>query len=705
MSEGKKTWLLGAALLALTLAVYACSFGNGFVWQDDKFVYENALLAQRGFVGLYAIWFESGATPQYSPLVFTSYWIEYRLWGLDPTGYHIVSVLLHAASAMLIWRVLVRMKVHGAWMIAAVFAVHPVMVESVAWAAERKNVLSLLFYAASLRCWMSYCPLGEDRRTSRRRWGWYGASILFFIAALLSNVMTCTLPAAIALLIFWKRKAVNWRDAVTLLPFFVIGVLTGLQAAMLARHYVYAGGEEWSLDFLDRSLIAGNAAAFYASKLVLPIDLMFIYPRWDVRAHGDVYFFAPAFVIALTVGLAMAHKRFGLGPLTAWLFFLGTLFPVLGFFNVPSFQYSFVADHSQYHASIGVIALVVGSVAAMLRSVCRDRARNVPAMVGVSTLLVLGVAAAMQTRAYRDPQSLWEAAIAKNPEAWIAHNKLGLIYLRQVDLERAHERFVEAARLAPDVVETRMNLGTVLLDLDRPAHASREFRAAISLEPRTPESYLLLGAAQRRLGQPQAAFENFALAREIYKRILGQKGSGLSAWYGLGRAEQGMEDHDAAIKSLGIVLAGQRDPELRAEVLCAMAMSHLVAGRDEMAVASLEKALRESPDHFDASLRLAQVLASSQSDTVRNGRRALSIAHGLRMRVGLTSPRYVLCLRAVAAAHAELGNFESAEDTAIRGVNLAKQRRLETLPAMFAARTELFREKKPLRLTGTQWVW
>lgn len=705
MTESKKNWLLGLVLIAITFVAYASSFRNNYIWDDDKYLYANPLISQKGFVGLQSIWLDSRATPQYYPLVFTSYWIEYRLWGLDPLGYHVVNILLHAFSALLVWRVMVRLKVPGPWMIAAVFAVHPVMVESVAWVTERKNTLSLVFYLLALHSWMRYCPLDRDLRASRRQWGWYGATILFFIAALLSKTVACTLPAAIALLIFWKRHAIHWRDLVSLLPLFVLGVLMGLQTAALEQHHVGATGSQWNFSFGERCLIAGNVATFYFIKLLAPSELTFIYPRWTIDAFDPLYYLGPAFVLTMTISLTAARKRIGLSPLTAWLFFIGTLFPALGFFNVYPFRYSFVADHFQYHASIGAIALVVGSACWLMHKVFHDRGKTVPVTLGGVALLGMAAITFSHATIFRDEQTLWEDTIAKNPEAWIAHNNLGQIYQRQVDLERARQRFEDAARLAPDVIETRMNFGNALLDLDQPTRAIREFKAATEIDSRRAAPYVSLGLAQRRLGQIDDARANFAFAREVYRKIIQQRIADGLTWYGLGRAEQGLDDHDAAIKALSIVLAVETDHEGRAELLCLIAASHLATGRDAMAVSLLEGALKESPQHFDASLRLALAFASSENPAVRDGIRAHAIARELCIRVGSRSPRYVLCIRALTAAYAEIGDFERAEEAARLGAELAKKWHFETLPERFELRAENYRQKKVTRLTGDQWIW
>ncbi len=247
---------------------------GGFIWDDDDYVQDNPTL--RSLAGLGQIWFQPGATRQYYPLVHTTYWLEYRLWGLDPTGYHVVNVILHALSAVVVWRILSRLQVPGAWAAAALFALHPVHVESVAWITERKNALSGAFYLSAAWAYLRY--------EAARRPRWYGAALVLFAAALLSKTVTCTLPAALLLVLWWKGQTPMRRPAVALGPFFVLAVAMSAVTVWMERHSVGAWGPEWDLSLVERGLIAGRALWFYAAKLLVPLDLAFIYLRWAIDA-------------------------------------------------------------------------------------------------------------------------------------------------------------------------------------------------------------------------------------------------------------------------------------------------------------------------------------------------------------------------------------------------------------------------------------
>jgi len=271
----RRLWLAPALLLVgLTVGAYIPAMHGGFIWDDDDYVQDNPTL--RSLAGLGQIWFQPGATRQYYPLVHTTYWLEYRLWGLDPTGYHVVNVILHALSAVVVWRILSRLQVPGAWAAAALFALHPVHVESVAWITERKNALSGAFYLSAAWAYLRY--------EAARRPRWYGAALVLFAAALLSKTVTCTLPAALLLVLWWKGQTPMRRPAVALGPFFVLAGTMSAVTVWMERHSVGAWGPEWDLSLVERGLIAGRALWFYAATLLVPLDLAFIYLRWAIDA-------------------------------------------------------------------------------------------------------------------------------------------------------------------------------------------------------------------------------------------------------------------------------------------------------------------------------------------------------------------------------------------------------------------------------------
>jgi protein O-mannosyl-transferase len=276
----RRPWFLALVLAVVTFVAYQPTWHAGFIWDDDTHVTENANL--RSLHGLYRIWFEPLADQQYYPLQLTGFWIEYHLWGLRPFGYHAVNILLHVLNALLLWMVLQQLEIPGAWLAAAIFAVHPVQVESVAWVSELKNLLSTTFYLGALLAFIRFRPLTGEERAGPPSWGYYALAIALFLCALLSKTVACTLPAVLVLLLWWKRGRVERQDVGVLSPMFLLGITFGLMTAWLEKHHVGASGPEWSLSFLQRCLLAGRALWFYAGKLFWPHNFIFIYPRWEI---------------------------------------------------------------------------------------------------------------------------------------------------------------------------------------------------------------------------------------------------------------------------------------------------------------------------------------------------------------------------------------------------------------------------------------
>jgi protein O-mannosyl-transferase len=502
--------IVAAALVALTLVAYFPALRGDFVWDDNDYVSNNPTL--RSGEGLRAIWFDPTATPQYYPLVHSSYWLEYHLWGLDPLGYHLTNVALHLASAFLLWRILQFLGVRGAWLVAAIFAVHPVHVESVAWITERKNVLSGVFYLSAM---LIYLPLALDPDAlpaARRRWK-YGVVCALFLLALLSKTVTASLPAALLLLIAWKRGRVRWPDVWPLLPLVIIGLAGGLVTMWLEAHHVGAQGVDWQLSPLQRIVIAGRALWFYAAKLAWPTNLTFIYPRWRIDPADPWQLAYPGCAGAAIAALWLARRRIGAGPLVAVLLFAGTLFPALGFIDTFPMRYSFVADHFQYLASAALIALAVGAAAHLIRRWPSPRVRFARACSAV-VVLVLAAFTWRQSHAYQDHEALWRDTIQKDPASWMGHTSLGALYGQRGASAEAEAHYREAVRLNPDFAIARTNLAGLLANQGRFDEAIPHYREAVRLDPTSVEAHVSLGRALLLNGNPLEAAKWFRLVVE-----------------------------------------------------------------------------------------------------------------------------------------------------------------------------------------------
>ena len=433
----------GALLVLFALVAYWPTLSCGFIWDDDDYVEHNKVLEAPA--GLVRIWTEPTASPQYYPLVFTTFWIERRLYDLDPAGYHAVNVLLHAANGLLLWRLLRRLAIPVAWFAAALFVLHPVEVESVAWITERKNVLSGFLYLASALAYLRFRP--PDRETTD--WRWYAASLGLFVLALLSKTVTCSLPAALLLVTWWKRPRLGWRDLGPLAPMFVVGAALAGVTVWMERHHVGATGIDFALTPADRILIAGRAVCFYLGKLIWPVDLAFIYARWTIDPTSAEQWTYPIAVALLLAAAWFGRRIVGKGPLVALLFFVGTLLPALGFIDVYPMKFSFVADHFQYLASIGPLTLFAVAGKRGLELLFAKRP-GMPALIGAAWLMALGVLTWAQVSIYVDRTELWTDTLRKDPDSWIGHQNLAeeLFQKRKLDpdnLAEARKHYQEAA--------------------------------------------------------------------------------------------------------------------------------------------------------------------------------------------------------------------------------------------------------------------
>jgi protein O-mannosyl-transferase len=538
-------WTGALGLIALVLVVYIPVIRHGgFIWDDPQYITGNPLL--RTFPGLLAIWIHPSASPQYYPLVHTTFWIEYHLVGLQPWLYHLDNILLHALASILLWRALARLGVPAAGLAAAIFAVHPVQVESVAWATERKNVLSLVFYLLSLHAYLNFA--GDDLRASRFRAKDYLLALLCFIAALLSKSVTCSLPAAILLLVYWRHGRVRWADVRPLIPFFLLGLTMACITANLETQHVGASGPEWNFTFADRWMIAGRALWFYAGKLLWPHPLIFIYPRWDQMNFSQQPWLIvfPLAAIAVITALWLLRRQIGRGPLVAVLFFAGTLLPALGFVNLYPMRYSFVADHFQYHASIGLIVLAAAAI---------WRLGHLPS---AAIIAILAVLTWKQGAIYENQLVLWTDTTNRNPNSWmawgnlgdqyadlsnrpdlppntrdeirakaraayqrlyvlapnqpLAHLKWGIVKEYDGDLAAARDEFQEALRLAPTFTIAMNSMGMLLMRMNHPDEAIGFYRKAIDLDPGYAEARVHYGDALLAGGDLEAAMAQYSEA-------------------------------------------------------------------------------------------------------------------------------------------------------------------------------------------------
>ena len=500
---GEMDWLFAVALVVAVFFVYQPVWHGGHLWDDQGHITRPDL---RSWQGLGRIWFDLSATQQYYPLLHSAFWIEHRLWGDATLGYHLMNILLHVTASLMVALVLRRLKVPGAYLAAAVFALHPVQVESVAWITEQKNTLSAVFYLSAM---LTYLRFDQTRKTPL-----YFGALGLFVLGLLSKTVTATLPAALLVIFWWQQGRLSWRrDVLPLVPFFAIGAAAGVFTAWVERTLIGAEGSAFDLTLVERCLIAGRAIWFYLGKLLWPSNLLFVYPRWQISQAIWWQYVYPLAALVVLIALWGMRRRWR-GPLAGLLYFVGTLFPVLGFFNVFPFIYSFVADHFQYLASLGMITLASAGAALLLT---RWGLWNRPAgySICLALLAILAGLTWQQSRMYLDAETLYRTTVDKNPDCWMAQIWLGNLLQWRAHLDEAMAHFEKALKIKPDCAGAHNNIGIILAGLQRPEEAIARYRMALEIDPRFADAHNSLGLALADRGQLVEAIAEFQKTLEI----------------------------------------------------------------------------------------------------------------------------------------------------------------------------------------------
>jgi protein O-mannosyl-transferase len=540
-------WFIPAMIVSVLLAYWPVLHA-GFIWDDDAHVTTPAL---RSAHGLWRIWTEVGATQQYYPLLHSFFWLQNKLWGSAPLGYHAVNIALHAVDAVLVALVLRRLAVPGALFAALVFALHPVQAESVAWISEQKNTLSALLYLSAALAYLRFSAANDDMApdmattkdvsvTAAPRSGirWYALATVLFTAALLTKTVTATLPATLLVIAWWRRGRISWRREVALLvPWFCLALIAGWVTTWIERTLIGAEGMAFDLSFAQRAILAGRAIWFYLGKLCWPTPLVFIYPRWTLDASATWQWIPLA--AAVTVGLVLWwRKGSARAALAAALIFAGTLFPALGFFNVYPFLFSFVADHFLYLASIAPIAAIAAVATIAVR-------RTQPALRSILALVVLATLGWLtheETPTYHDPETLYRTTLRLNPRCWMAANNLGKqLMVQPGKVSEAIPLLTTALKLRPDYAEAENNLGLALAETGKAFDAIPHLQRALALKPTFYQAYNNLGIAFARSGDLNRAATAFGRAVELAPGLANVEENLAKTLQALGRTAEAQE--------------------------------------------------------------------------------------------------------------------------------------------------------------------
>ena len=633
-----RIYLFVLLLAVVTILAYRPAWHGGFLWDDDAYVTNNELLTAPD--GLQRIWFSFESPSQYFPLVYTTFRIERALWGLNPFGYHIVNVLLHVANVLLLWRVLARLRIPGAWLAGVIFALHPVQVESVAWITERKNVLMGFFFLLTLLAWVEFL----DQQTSRR-WRLYSLALVLYALALFSKTTACTLPAALLLILWLQKRPITKERLVQVIPFVALGIAMGLLTVWWERYHQGTHGPLFALGPVERILIASRAIWFYLSKLFWPSNLTFIYPRWTVSATHLLDYAWLAALGGLCAAIFFARKYVGRSLEVAALFFVATLSPVIGFIMLYTFRYTFVADHYQYLASIGPIALASAGITTLAASF--KESRHFIFGAAVCIVAALAVFTWRQSTMYADIEALWRTTIARNHGCWMAHNNLGIVLSQRGEIDEAIAHYRKTLEMSPDFADADYNLGNALLQKGEVDAAIVHCQRAVTIQPNDPEAQVALG---------NALFQKGLIDESIvhYEKALAIRPYYVAAHYNLGSAFLRKGEIDEAIFHCRAVLSTQ--PE-HADAHTILASAFLQKGEIGNAIEQYKKTLEIVPRSVPALNNLAWILATYSDPAFRDGTKALELAQRANELSGRNNP---IILRTLAAAHANVGQFSTA---------------------------------------------
>ncbi len=736
---GPREWLLAVALVIAVFLAYQPAWQGGFIWDDDAHVTRPEL---RSCQGLWLIWSEPVVTLQYYPLLHTAFWIEHKLWGDATLGYHLVNLALHALSALLVAVILRRLAIPGAFLAAAIFALHPVQVESVAWITEQKNTLSAAFYLGAM---LTYLRFDRTRKTS-----WYLAAAGLFSLGMLCKTVIATFPAAMLVIFWWQRGRLSWRrDALPLLPFFLLGAAGGLITTWWELEFNKCNGPEFMFTAAERLLIAGRAVWFHLWKLVWPAKLTFIYPRWPIDADAWPQYLFPLAAAALLIVLWMIRRRTR-APLAAALFFGGTLFPVLGFFNLYTFRYSLVANHYQYLASLGVITLASAGIALLLEK-WRLWGRPVGIALCLTLLATLAGLSWRQSRMFADVKTLYRTTIEENPECWLAHYNLGVVLAGCGRTDEAIAEYQKAMQINPNDAKPYNNLGVIAYRRGQRNEAEAQLRKALEINPRYAQAHFNLGIALAGRGQTDEAIGHYEAALEIEPNHVEAHNSLGLALFSLGRFDQAIVHYRKSLKikpndvhvlyNLGSALAmrgqiGEAIVHFRQVVKIepnnARAHNNLgvaleKCGLIDEAIEHFQEALKIEPDYPGARQNLSKVqsqqarllkalaerrellqsrpddvallsetawaLATNPNASIRNGTEAVELA---RRAVRVSNARQPAVLATLAAAYAETGQFADAVQTAEQALALASSENQVALADALRGQIKLYRARIPI---------
>jgi tetratricopeptide (TPR) repeat protein len=726
----RRDWFWGLVLIGFIFVAYARVFHAGFIWDDESHLTQNPCVV--GPLGIKEIWTTARAV--YYPLVLTTFWMVHKFAGLSPLPYHFLNVLIHAASALLLWRVLRQLGVRGAWLGAALWALHPVMVQSVAWVTELKNTQSCFFYLLSISLFLTW-----DKQPRPKSGLALALSLAAFVLATLSKPSVVMLPGVLALCVWWTRGRIRWQDAVPLAPYVVVSAVASAWTIWEQKFHAGAVGPDWALSWPERLILAGRAIWFYLGKLIWPHPLIFIYPRWQIHDWQLAAYLPLILAITALIVLCLVPGKAIRAVLFASFYYVISLFPVLGFFTIFFFRYSFVSDHFQYLASMGPLALL-GAGIAVAASLCRgalvgslsggtEARRHSPVATTLFMafcallLLVIGFLTWRQTGEYRDLTTLYRSTLTKNPNCWMAHYNLGIVLSEHGNTDEAITHYSQAIALRPDYAEAHYNLGRLLAEKGQLDAATFHYEKALQINPTDSEAHNNLGVTLFGMGRVDDAVIHYRRALELrpdyaeascnlanalaakgdidgaidrYLACLAMLPDQAEAQYNVASAllRQGRID-EALVHFQKAIELNPQSANAHANVGSAL----LAKGRIGEAIDEYRKSLQISPENVAAQTNLAWLLATSPDPSARNGTEAVALAEQACRSSGGTTP---VIQRILAAAYAEAGRFEDAKQAARQALQAADSQGNSALSGFLRKEIALYEAGRPYHKDATQ---
>ncbi len=609
----------GLALTALVFASYWPSLKGGFVWDDLVLVAKNPLVT--GELNLRSVWF----TGDFS-MTTVATWLEWLVFREHPQGYRLLNAAWHCLGSFMAWRFLARLRVPGAWLGAALFAVHPVTVASVAWISELKNTLSLPFFLTSGWAFLVFSDELKSGRRAKAR-GYYALSVMAFFLALLAKTSTVMLPVVLLAGVWWREKALTRRNFWQVSPHFGLALVFGLLTIWFQSQQAIRSVTVQSEDFWGRLAGAGQALCFYLGKALLPVNLCMIYPRWEI-VTPSLMSFVPLLLWLVALALAWQFRMaWGRPVLFALVCFTATLFPVLGFLDMYFMIFSRVSDHLAYLPLL-VITSVVGAAVSFWFN------RRISQAMSVLLLATLMLLTRDRARTFVSDEVLWRDTVAKNPDAWNAQNNLACNLAERGELDAAIAHFEKSLELNPRNAPAHRNLGKALTLRGQFAGAEPHFQAALKLKPDDVETLVAYAGGLAENQRPTEAIEQLRKALSL-----------------------------------------KPDVQYRLQLAPLLAAT----GNPAAAAAEMQKILESQPDAFETLNNLAWIRATCPDATVRDGKAAVRLAQEA---CRVSENRHPTPFGTLAAAYAEAGDFTNAVNAAQTAIDLASAAGNEPFAAM-----------------------